>query len=323
MQLRMSEVWYPSIVTEKKPKPSYRIRNWKHYNKALVKRGSLTLWVEQKSLDAWLNSSPSVGRGRPHKYADLAIEALLVLREVFHLPLRNTQGFASSLFHLLQLDLPVPDYSTLSRRARRLDVRLKSPSQSIKRLLIDSSGLKVFGEGEWKVRTHGADYQRTWRKLHISMDAASQQITAALITDNKTLDRKALPLLLNQTGAEVEKVCADGAYDTIGCYKAIKQRGALGVIPPKSNAVIGGGKWFEDRDEHLRKIQQTDLKEWKKQSQYHRRSVVECGFFRLKAIFSDKLRSRREDTQSTEAMIRCATLNRMTQLGMPESYMAR
>jgi transposase len=316
----MSEVWYSSIVTEKKPKPQYRIRNWKHYNIALVKRGSLTIWVEHKALDAWLTSSPSVGPGRPHKYADLAIEALLVLREVFHLPLRNTQGFASSLFQLLLLDLPVPDYSTLSRRARRLDVRLKSPSQPLKHLLIDSSGLNVFGEGQWKVRTHGKDYRPTRRKLHISMDAATHQITAALITDNKTLDRKALPLLLNRIEAEVEKVCADGAYDVKACYEAVSNKQDRAVIPPKSNAVISGNKTLADRDENLRLIKDIGEDEWKKQSQYHRRSLVECGFLRLKTIFSDKLRSRREDTQLTESMIRCATLNRMTDLGMPDSY---
>jgi transposase len=112
----------------------------------------------------------------------------------------------------------------------------------------------------------------------------------------------------------------DGAYDTTACYKAIKQRHALGVIPPKSNAVIGGKKWFEDRDDHLRKIQQADLKEWKKQSQYHRRSLVENAFHRLKTIFTGKLRSRTEDRQTTEALIRCAVMNRLTELGMPDSH---
>src|SRR5215216_573810 len=305
MQLRMSEVWYSSIVTEKKPKPQYRIRNWNDYNSALIDRGSLTIWIEQKALHAWLNSSPSTRRGRPLIYADLAIESLLVLREVFHLPLRQLQGFASSLFHLLQLGLPVPNYSTLSRRAQKLDVKLASPAKPIKHLLIDSSGLKIFGEGEWKVRTHGADKRRTWRKLHISMDAATQQITAALITDNKTLDRKALALLVEQTEGAVEKVCTDGAYDVQSCYAAINKKQARAVIPPKSNAVRSWKALLADRDENLRLIKEFGEDEWKKQSEYHRRSLVECCFFRLKRNFSDKLRSRRENTQSTEARIRC------------------
>ena len=221
----------------------------------------------------------------------------------------------------MNISLPVPDYSTLSRRSCKLEVKLASkPSDKIKHLLVDSTGLKIFGEGEWKVRAHGKNYRRTWRKLHISMDGDSLLITAAVVTDKDLLDRKALPLLLAETESDIERVCADGAYDTVGCYKAIKQRGALPVIPPKSNAVIGGKKWFEDRDDHLRKIQQTDLEQWKKQSEYHRRSLVENAFFRLKMIFSEKLRSRTEERQRTEAFIRCAVMNRLTSLGMPESY---
>jgi len=221
----------------------------------------------------------------------------------------------------LNISLPVPDYSTLCRRSCKLKVKLASkPASKISHLLVDSTGLKVFGEGEWKVRTHGKDKRRTWRKLHISVDGESLLITAAVVTDKDTLDRKALAQLLQETESGIEKVCADGAYDTTGCYKAIKQRGALGVIPPKSNAVIGGKKWFEDRDDHMRKIQEVGLKEWKKQSEYHRRSLVENAFYRLKTILSEKLRSRTEDRQTTEALIRCAVMNRLTSLGMPDSY---
>lgn len=215
----------------------------------------------------------------------------------------------------------MPDYSTLSGRSPKLKVKLASkPSGRIKHLLVDSSGLKVFGEGEWKVRTHGKDKRRTWRKLHISVDGESLLITAAVVTDNKTLDRQALAQLLEETEGEIELVCADGAYDTTSCHKAIKQRGAVPVIPPKSNAVIGGKKWLEDRDDHLREIQERGLKEWKKQSEYHRRSLVENAFFRLKRIFSEKLRARTEERQQTEAFIRCAVMNRLTSLGMPHSY---
>jgi len=308
-------------VKNEKPRPIYRIRNWNDYNIALRSRGSLTLWINQSVVDSWINAAKSGRPGSSIKYADSAILALLAVRQLFHLPLRQTQGFASSVFHLLNISLPVPDYSTLCRRSCKLKVKLASkPASKISHLLVDSSGLKVFGEGEWKVRTHGKDKRRTWRKLHISMDGESLLITAGVVTDNKTLDRKALAQLLEETEGQIEKVCADGAYDTTGCYKAIKQRGALGVIPPKSNAVIGGRKWFEDRDENLRKIEEIGLKGWKKQSEYHRRSLVENAFFRLKTIFTDKLRSRTEERQATEALIRCAVMNRLTSLGMPDSY---
>ena len=299
----------------------YRIRNWKQYNIALRSRGSLSLWIDQSLIDSWLSAAKSGRRGSSIKYAVSAILALLAVGQLFHLPLRQTQGFASSLFHLLNISLPVPDYSTLSRRSAKLKVKLASkPAVKISHLLVDSTGLKVFGEGEWKVRTHGKDKRRTWRKLQISMDGESLLITAAVVTDNKTLDRKALAQLLEETQGEIELVCADGAYDTTACYKAIKQRGGVPVIPPKSNAVIGGKKWFEGRDDHLRKIEEIGLKEWKKQSQYHRRSLVENAFYRLKAIFSEKLRSRTEERQTTEALIRCAVMNRLTSLGMPDSY---
>lgn len=317
----MRKGWYFHLVKNEKPKPIYRIRNWNDYNKALTRRGSLTLWIDQSLTDSWINTVKSGRPGSSMKYADSAISALLAVGQLFHLPLRQTQGFASSVFHLLNVPLPVPDYSTLCRRSCKLKLKLASkPASKITHLLVDSTGLKVFGEGEWKVRTHGKDKRRTWRKLHISMDGESLLITAVVVTDKDTLDRKALIKLLEQTEPDIEKVCADGAYDTTACHKAIKQRGAVPIIPPKSNAVIGGKKWFEDRDEHLRQIKQAGLKEWKKQSQYHRRSLVENAFYRLKAIFSEKLRSRTEERQATEALIRCAVMNRLTSLGMPDSY---
>jgi transposase len=219
----------------------------------------------------------------------------------------------------MQVGLPSPHYSTLCRRARCLELSLASPKK-ITHLVIDSSGLKVYGEGEWKVRTHGKDKRRTWRKLHISMDASTHQLTASSITGKELLDRNALAGLLEQTEAEIERVCADGAYDFEQCYRAIKRREAIALIPPRSDAVIRGKSPFEQRDENLRGIQKLGRKGWKRKSTYHQRSLVECAFFRLKTIFSDRLRARRMDTQSAEARVRCLAMNRMTKLGMPESY---
>jgi hypothetical protein len=307
-------------VTNKR-KRQYRIRNWRDYNKALVGRGSLTLWIDSRAFDKWLDQDSPARRGRRRVYTDIAIECSLMLREVYHLPLRSTQGLVRSVMRLLALSLPAPDYSTLSRRARRLQLSLSAHStKTISHLVIDSSGLKVYGEGEWKVRVHGADKRRTWRKLHISMDAGTHQITAALLTGKDALDRNTLPDLLKQTGAEVEMVCADGAYDFEQCYRAIKQRGAVALIPPRRDAVIRGRSPFEQRDENLRAIRRRGRKAWKKTSGYHRRSLIECAFSRLKTLFSDRLRSRRADTQAVEAMTRCAAMNRMTSLGMPQSY---
>jgi DDE family transposase len=306
-------------VTTKK-KQQYRIRNWKEYNRALQERGSLTLWIDTRSTDTWLDQDTPARRGRRRRYTDAAILCALQLREVYHLPLRATEGLVRSILRLMQLELPSAHYSTLSRRARSLELSLSTLNKQIKHLVIDSSGLKVYGEGEWKVRTHGKAKRRTWRKLHIAMDAESHHLTAALVTDKGLLDRNALPGLLDQTMGEIEAVCGDGAYDFEQCYRAIKKHEAVALIPPREDAVIRGKSPFEQRDDNVRGIKSKGRKGWKQESTYHRRSLVETAFFRLKTIFSDRLRSRRTDTQRTEAMVRCAALNRMTSLGMPQSY---
>ncbi len=302
-----------------KTKRQYRIRNWLDYNKALVSRGSLTLWIDSRSTDTWLDQERPARRGRRRIYTDAAILCALLLREAYHLPLRSTQGLVSSVLRLMRVRLTSPHYSTLSRRARRLELSLAAP-RKIKHLVIDSSGLKVYGEGEWKVRTHGKAKRRTWRKLHIAMDASTHQITASSITDKELLDRNAMAGLLEQTLVEIERVCADGAYDFEQCYRAIKSRQAIALIPPRRDAVIRGKSPFEQRDENVRGIRKLGRKRWKVESTYHQRSLVETAFFRLKTIFSDKLRARRMDTQAAEARIRCLAMNRMSKLGMPRSY---
>jgi transposase len=304
----------------KKQKRQYRIRNWSDYNKALVSRGSLTIWIDTRSTDTWLDHDLPARRGRRRIYTDAAIVCALTLREVYHLPLRATEGLVRSILRLMQLELPAAHYSTLSRRARTLSLALTTSSKKITHLVIDSSGLKVYGEGEWQMRVHGKQKRRTWRKLHISMDASTHHLTATLLTDKEVLDRNAMAGLLEQTEAKVERVCADGAYDFEQCYRAIKQRQARALIPPREDAVVRGRSPFEQRDENVRGIKSKGRKEWKRESTYHRRSLVECAFFRLKTIFSDRLRSRRMDTQTTEAMVRCQAMNRMTELGMPQSY---
>jgi hypothetical protein len=213
------------------------------------------------------------------------------------------------------------DYSTLCRRAQRLQVNLAShPTNKIKHLVFDASGLKVYGEGEWKVRTHGVSKRRTWRKLHISVDASTHRIITALITDKDVVDGRMLPRQLRQVEARVERVYGDGAYDTRLCYKAIHKKGAKAIIPPRKGSTLWKDPYLKDRNKNLREMGKFGLKGWKKRSGYHTRSLVETAFFRLKTIFSDKLRSRRDGTQVAEVMIRCAALNRMTDLGMLGSY---
>jgi hypothetical protein len=305
----------------KRRKRRYRLRNWPDYNSALVRRGSLTLWVEQRSTDAWLDRDQPARRGRRRIYADAAILCCLTLREVYHLPLRATEGLAISLLGLLDITLPVPDYTTLSRRARLLRLSLApGRAEKIRHLVIDSTGLKLYGEGEWQVRVHGWAKRRTWRKLHLSVDASTHGVAAALVTEKEVIDSRVLPRLLRQVEAPVGRVYADGAYDARGCYKAIREKGARAVIPPRKGSTLWADEYLRDRNANLRRVREHGIEAWKKEAKYHRRSLVETAVFRFKALFSDRLRSREVERQKAEVMVRCAALNRMTQLGMPKSY---
>ena len=304
------------------PRPTYRIRNWKQYNEALVNRGSLTLWVDQDTLRSWRYGGPAQ-QGAQFEYSDLAIECLLTLRAVFHLTPRATEGFARSLFGLMGVDLPVPDYSTLCRRAATVPVTLPKKAGGPLHLVLDSTGLKVYGEGEWKVRQHGYSKRRTWLKLHLAVDPQTHEIQAAMVSDPSVTDAEMVPPLLEQVENPVTSAAADGAYDCRAVYEALDGRGARAVIPPRKDAVIPppgqtcGPR--RARDENLRRIGEIGRSEWKVESGYHERSLVETAMFRMKTIFGDSVASRTPARQATEAGIRCRALNIMTHQGMPQS----
>jgi hypothetical protein len=305
----------------KKKKQQYRIRNWSQYNKALVNRGSLTLFFDQQAIDSWLNHSKTGNRGRTRTYADTCIMSMLLLKAVYHLPQRSTQGLVASLMELMGLDLPVPHHCILSRRSRGLEVEL--PRQSSKKaiyVVVDSTGLKVYGEGEWKVRQHGYSKRRTWRKLHLAVNEATMEIVAAVGSIRDMSDKEVLPDLLEQISEQVSQVSGDGAYDYMSCYKAIENVGARATIPPRRRARVWGNGQMDERDKNVREIRKVGRKRWKKGSNYHRRSLVETQMMRIKTIFGEKLSSREFEAQITEMMVRCGALNRMTHLGMPESY---
>lgn len=307
-----------------KKKTQYRICNWAKYNAALVNRGNLTVWVDEEALQAWQYHGPTQ-RGAQYVYAEAAIQCVLTLRAVYHLALRATQGFAESIFTLLQVSLPVPPYSTLSRRGARSEVELSRFSSTTPlHLVLDSSGFKVYGEGEWKVRQHGWSKRRTWRKLHLGIDEATGEIVAAVASEAGVTDDDVVTDLVEQVVRPIVQVSADGAYDKRKCYEALEQTGAKVTIPPRRDAKMwqhrncDGERW--QRDENLRAIRQVGRKRWKQESGYHRRSLAETAIFRLKTIFGATLQSRNFAQQATELFLRASALNRMTQLGMPESY---
>jgi IS5 family transposase len=298
----------------------YRVRNWTDYNQALIRRGSLTVWIEQTTLQGWCQNMRDGLVGAPTTYSDLAIQALLTLKAVFSLPLRQTQGFAQSILHLMATDLPIPSYSTLSRRADGLAVALprRTKGEAL-HVVIDSTGLKIYGEGEWKTRQHGVSKRRTWRKMHLAVDEATGEIVAVVTTERDVGDCEVLPQLLAAITDPIRQVSADGAYDTIACHQAIAARQATPAIPPRENAVITDiGQW-DAREDAVRRIGEIGRPAWKQAVNYHRRSLAETMMFRQKTIFGGRLSSRKNATQTTEVRIRCAALNRMTHLGMPQS----
>lgn len=304
-------------------KKDYRVCNWSHYNKSLINRGSITFWIDEKSIDEWYgNKSSTKARGRPQKYSDTAILTVLLLKQVYRLPLRASQGFAQSIFNLMKIDLDVPCYTRVCRRQETVKLpKLPSLTGGI-HLVVDSSGLKIYGEGEWKVRQHGYDKRRTWRKLHIGIDEKSKLIVTALLTENNCGDDKKLPELLDQYQGKVYQVSADGAYDSHDCFDDITRRGAVATIPPQPNSKHKPKTQDQikrARDKVVWEVQQKGRKEWKQQSGYHRRSLVENGFYRYKQVLGDKLASRKLENQKIEALLRCHALNRVTLGGMPVS----
>jgi hypothetical protein len=304
----------------------YRVRNWPEYNRALIARGSLTLWVDEQAVSAWRQRGSPQGRGRPRIYSETAIECALVVRTVFHLSLRATQGFLESVVRLMGVDLPVSAYSTVSRRQAGLELRLQpAPAKQPRHVVIDTTGLKVFGAGEWCVRKHGPGKgkRRTWRKLHLCVDETSKDIVAVDLTTSGVHDSPHLPAVLDRVEGDFGQVSGDRAYDSGTCYEAILARGAVPTIPPRRNARFSRDKnpppFRAERDAVLRRIQDEGRYPWRTSSGATRQSLVENAVSRFKALVGVKLASRELERQQVEVLVKGQVLNRMSALGMPKS----
>jgi IS5 family transposase len=305
------------------PTIRYKVENWPEYNQSLIRRGDITLWFDQEVIDQWKATERTGKRGRPKVYSAVVIHCMSTLRLLYSLPFRSAQGLFCSLLCLLGLALPVPYYTTLCRRQATLPVNLAvSTAEEPRHILIDSTGLKVFGEGEWKVRQHGVGKRRTWRKLHLAIDAKSREIVAAVLTDSGTADSEVLPTLLLQIDGEMAKISADGAYDSWECRYSIIQHHSQAVIPQRKNAVINGNDQIQEvrqRDEALEQIKAEGLKAWKQASGYHQRSLAETTMFRVKTTFGTEMKARVIQNQITEALLKSHILNRFIQQGLPAS----
>jgi IS5 family transposase len=308
-----------------KKKTTYRIRNWQEYDTALRQRGSLTLWLSEEALQNWTTKTKTGQPGASPTYTDLAIKTMATWKVLFHVAGRQAEGLRASVFELMGVRLPVPDHSTLSRRLEQLDVkRPVRELQRVRHVVVDSTGVKVYGEGEWKVRQHGKVKRRTWRKLHLCVDEKSGEIVVAGASTNNVSDAEMLPGMLEEVPGTIQQVSGDGSYDQRKCYEAINKHKARAAIPPRKGARIwqhGNTKAERHvRDENLRRIRRVGKRQWKRESGYHRRSLAETTVFRYKTIFGDRLQTRKVANQFNEMFIKCAALNRMTHLGMPQSY---
>jgi hypothetical protein len=287
--------------------PTYKTLNWPAYNKALKRRGSLSIWFDPTMI--W-EAEPTGKRGRQPDYSDAAIQTCLTMKVLFGMALRQTTGFVESLLRLIDLDWAVPNFSTLSRRQKCLKVDIPyRASQGPLHLLIDSTGIKVEGEGEWNARKHGGAKRRVWRKVHLGIDEQTLEIRAVEVTSSDIGDAPMLPELLSQIppDEEIASVTADGAYDTRKCHDAIADRGADAVIPPRKNAK----PWKADsagaaaRNEALRASKHLGRALWRRWSGYHRRSRAETKMHWVK-LPGQRLMARDFDRQVAEFQVRAA-----------------
>jgi hypothetical protein len=287
-----------------------RKRNWRQYNKALVQRGSLSFLIDPKYLKQ-LEPKKRKSPGRPLAFSDELILMLLMIKIHFKLPYRMLEGFTKYILNGIKL----PTYSLTCKRATKLHLNL--PELSSKRphtILVDSSGIKVLGEGEWKVKVHGKGRPRKWIKLHLAIDAKTQEIVAELTTDSSVGDPTAFPNLFTQITRQVKEVVADGAYDSSDIRDLIKRQGGKALIPPPKNGVCSGID--VDRDQAVLDIRALGGDKiarsiWGKLTGYSRRVLVETTFSRYKKMFGEKAFSRTHERQVVENRLKCLLMNKM------------
>jgi hypothetical protein len=304
------------------PRQRHRVTNWAEYDASLRQRGSLTVWFTEEAIAAW-RAEPRATRGGQPWYSPLAILTALTLRAVFRLGLRQTEGLIGSILRLLGLDLAVPDHTTLSRRAATLEVPRPRAGTGPLHLLVDSTGLRLSGPGEWLLEKHGTKTRRAWRKLHLGVDAGTGRIEAVELTGHETDDGSRVGPLLDQVTDPLASLTGDGAYDREDVYGAVAERHpeAAVVVPPRRDAVPSemAETAPTQRDRHLRLIAERGRMGWQKASGYNRRALAEAAVSRYKRVIGDALRSRTDPGRATEVAIGAHVLNRMLELGRPQS----
>ena len=323
------------MTKHRKGKPSrYHLKNWSEYNHALKQRGKIVFMLTGDIKDAWLvPDTEEKLPGAPAVFTDKAIETCLQIRELFHLPLRQTKGFIEGLFEAVGLDLPVPDYTLLSKRAQGLNLQISRYSRSDKQQLpdkpititMDSTGMKIYGEGEWLKEKHKAKSRKSWMRAHIAIDQTGD-IVAESLTSTAIGDPTEGVKMLNQIPYDnVDIFYGDGAYESTSLHSGLENKypDIKIVTPPRKGAVVSSRDHPTQRDRHIMKIEERGRDAWKASSGYNQRNLVENTMFRIKTIFGGKLKARNTQNQETEFTIKCSLVNKMNSLGMPDAYKVR
>jgi hypothetical protein len=310
-------------------KSKYKVRNWKEYNSNLCKRGSLTLFIDPAVLKEWeslTNKKKEVGEPT---CPESIIRCCLLVKQNYRLPYRQSIGFLTGLLQMMRKEeLPVPGYTTLCRRQGILPVEISNRLDKGGNLVvgIDSTGLKVYGEGEWKVRKHGWSKHRTWRKLHVCVDLVTREILSAELTGNNEDDDSVGAHMLKGQSHRLKSFKGDGACDKFG-FREVLAKGVRQVIPLPKNGVATLPKKKKPVPEHLKQrnqaieyIQKEGLNAWKEKEKYHQRSLNEVVMFKYKTIFGGELKARKMENQITEVKLKCILLNKFTGMGLPNSY---
>ncbi len=293
-----------------------RKRNWKEYNKQLIQRGSLTFLIDPKLLSS--NPHHQRKNGRPKEFSDPFITMLMMVKIHFRLTYRALEGFMRYLLDANKWECKIPSYSLVCKRAAFIKHSL--PKLSRRRpsvVLLDASGAKVVGEGEWTVKMHGRQKQRKWIKIHIAIDAKTQEIVAESTTKSSVKDSKMVKALLDDIKGMPSAVIADGAYDDKVSREEIRKRKSKAIIPPPRNARL---RYKDiDRDDAIRIINgfggDKEAKSlWGKLTGYIRRALVETSFSRMKRLFGERLFSKLPEKQAIENRLRCVILNRMREI---------
>ena len=290
-------------------------RDWKNYNKSLVNRGSINFWLDEEALSKW--TAKQTGKsGRPFQFSNEAITFFATVRYLFKLPLRATEGFLKSLFSALELLLIVPGYSAVCKRMQKiiLPTHLKKGVR-ITDIVLDSTGLKVYGEGEWKRKKHGIGSKRTWRKLHLAINAENQEIVFSKITREYKPDTTYIPEII-QAHKGIKRFLIDGVGDKSWLYKMFSENNICLVTPPQRNAKPRKESWLAERNKAILVIKTLGNDAiartiWSKFSGYNKRVTVESAIARWKRLFGPALQSRNQQNQDLEIALKSSILNKM------------